>query len=451
MAKKERPVEAVYDATTLGTPKMLVLGVQHLFAMFGATVLVPAITGLNVSTTLFFAGLGTLLFHLITGRKVPAFLGSSFAFLGAYGLVTASGAEIPLTYSSFGVACAGLVYLVLALLFKLFGTKKVMRYFPPIVTGPVIICIGLSLASGAVGNCSSNWLVALTAIVVVVACNIWGKGMVKIVPILLGVVASYVVAMIVDPAARTNLVEKVSEASWFGLPVIWNNTAFSIFGDGFDGGMLITAVITIMPIALATMVEHIGDICAISSTVEQNYVADPGLHRTLVGDGLATTVAALFGAPANTTYGENTGVLALSKVYDPKVIRIAALFAIVLSFCPKFAAVIVAMPFATMGGVSLVLYGMISAVGVRNVVENQVDFTKSRNVLIAAMIMGLAVGVTYNGAVVIPVGSITISLSGLAVAAIVGIVMNAVLPGKDYEFGINEQGDTSVNFGTRAK
>lgn len=451
MAKKERPVEAVYDATTLGTPKMLVLGVQHLFAMFGATVLVPAITGLNVSTTLFFAGLGTLLFHLITGRKVPAFLGSSFAFLGAYGLVTASGAEIPLTYSSFGVACAGLVYLVLALLFKLFGTKKVMRYFPPIVTGPVIICIGLSLASGAVGNCSSNWLVALAAIVVVVACNIWGKGMVKIVPILLGVVVSYVVAMIVDPAARTNLVEKVSEASWFGLPVIWNNTAFSIFGDGFDGGMLITAVITIMPIALATMVEHIGDICAISSTVEQNYVADPGLHRTLVGDGLATTVAALFGAPSNTTYGENTGVLALSKVYDPKVIRIAALFAIVLSFCPKFAAVIVAMPFATMGGVSLVLYGMISAVGVRNVVENQVDFTKSRNVLIAAMIMGLAVGVTYNGAVVIPVGSITISLSGLAVAAIVGIVMNAVLPGKDYEFGINEQGDTSVNFGTRAK
>lgn len=451
MAKNERNTEAVYDAKSLGTPKILILGVQHLFAMFGATVLVPAITGLNVSTTLLFAGLGTLLFHLITGRKVPAFLGSSFAFLGAYGLVTASGAEIPLTYSSFGVAVAGLVYLVLALLFKIFGAKKVMRFFPPIVTGPVIICIGLSLASGAVANCTSNWLVALVAILVVVCCNIWGKGMVKIVPILLGVVASYVVAMVVDPTARDTLVQKVSEAEWFGLPIIWENTAFSIFGQNFDSGVLLTAIITIAPISLATMVEHIGDICAISSTVDRNYVADPGLHRTLVGDGLATTIAALFGAPANTTYGENTGVLALSKVYDPMVIRLAAVFAIVLSFCPKFAAIIVAMPVATMGGVSLVLYGMISAVGVRNVVENQVDFTKSRNVLIAAMIMGLAVGVTYNGAIVIPIGSVTISLSGLAVAALVGIFMNAVLPGKDYEFGTNQQGDTSVNFGTRAK
>ena len=443
--------EAVYDARSLGTPKMLILGLQHLFAMFGATVLVPAITGLNVSTTLLFAGLGTLLFHLVTGRKVPAFLGSSFAFLGAYGLITASGQNIPLTYSSFGVAAAGLVYLVLALLFKVFGARKVMRFFPPIVTGPVIIAIGLTLSGTAIQSCSANWWVALVAILVVVACNIWGRGMVKIVPILLGVVASYLFAMVVDPAARANLVAKVAEAKWIGLPVIWENTAFSIFGKDFDGGMLLTAIITIAPISLATIVEHIGDMCAISSTVGRNYVADPGLHRTLVGDGLATTIAALFGAPANTTYGENTGVLALSRVYDPKVIRLAALFAIVLSFCPKFAALIVAMPTATMGGVSLVLYGMISAVGVRNVVENQVDFTKSRNVLIAAMIMGLAVGVTYSGSIVIPIGSVTISLSGLAVAALVGIFMNAVLPGKDYEFGVNAQGDTSVNFGTRAQ
>ena len=346
---------------------------------------------------------------------------------------------------------AGLVYLVLALFFKLFGAKKVMRFFPPIVTGPIIICIGLSLAGSAINNCRGNWWVALVAILVVVVCNIWGKGMVKIVPILLGVLGSYLFAMIVDPAARANVAKTVAEADWVGLPVIWGNTAFSIFGKDFDSGMLLTAIITIAPISLATVVEHIGDICAISSTVEKNYVADPGLHRTLVGDGLATTMAALFGAPANTTYGENTGVLALSKVYDPKVIRLAALFAIILSFCPKFAALIVAMPAATMGGVSLVLYGMISAVGVRNVVENNVDFTKSRNVLVAAMIMGLAVGVTYNGAIVIPVGGVTISLSGLAVAALVGILMNAVLPGKDYEFGTNEQGDTSVNFGTRAE
>ena len=454
MAKPETNTEAVYDAKKLGTPKMLVLGLQHLFAMFGATVLVPAITGLNVSTTLLFAGLGTLLFHLITGRKVPAFLGSSFAFLGAYGIATASGQQIPLTYSSFGVAMAGLVYLLLALLFKIFGAKKVMRFFPPIVTGPVIIAIGLTLSGTAIGSCSANWLVAITAILVVIACNIWGKGMVKIIPILLGVLASYVMAMIVDPAARAHVAQTVAEAKWIGLPVIWENTALSIFGKDFDGGMLLTAIITIAPISLATMVEHIGDICAISSTVGKNFVKEPGLHRTLVGDGLATAVAALFGAPANTTYGENTGVLALSKVYDPKVIRLAAVFAIVLSFCPKFAALIVAMPTATMGGVSLVLYGMISAVGVRNVVENQVDFTKSRNVLIAALILVLAIGLKYGtgtvGGIVFAVGGINISLSGLAIAALVGILMNAVLPGKDYEFGANEQGDTAVNFGTRA-
>ena len=449
MENQNKVQEAVYDARTLGTPKMLLLGVQHLFAMFGATVLVPAITGLNVSTTLLFAGLGTLLFHLITGRKVPAFLGSSFAFLGAYGLVTASGQNIPLTYSGFGVAVAGLLYLVLALFFKIFGVKKVMRFFPPIVTGPIIICIGLSLAQSAINNCTSNWLVALVAIFVVVICNIWGKGMIKIVPILLGVVASYLAAMIVDPAARANVAATVNAAKWFGLPVVWEETALSIFNDSLDVSMLITAVITIAPISLATIVEHIGDMCAISSTVGSNYVADPGLHRPLIGDGLATSLSALFGGPANTTYGENTGVLALSKVYDPRVVRLAAYFAVILSFCPKFAALIVAMPAATMGGVSLVLYGMISSVGVRNVVENKVDFTKSRNVLIAAMIMGLAVGVTYNGAIQIPLGPITISLSGLAVGALSGILMNAILPGKDYEFGSDEQGDTSVNFGSR--
>ena len=451
MEKKELQ-EAVYDASSLGKPKMLVLGLQHMFAMFGATVLVPAITGLNVSTTLLFAGLGTLLFHLITGKKVPAFLGSSFAFLGAYGLTTASGMDIPLTYSGFGVAVAGLVYMVLALMFKFFGTAKVMRFFPPIVTGPVIIAIGLTLSGTAISSCSANWLVALVAILVVVVCNIWGKGMIKIIPILLGVVASYLVALVVDPAAREAVMTKVNEADWIGLPIVWEETALSIFNDKLDVSMLITAVITIAPISLATIVEHVGDMCAISSTVGKNYVADPGLHKTLIGDGLATTVSALFGGPANTTYGENTGVLALSKVFDPKVIRLAAYFAIALSFCPKFAALIVAMPTATMGGVSLVLYGMISAVGVRNVVENQVDFTKSRNVLIAAMILVLAIGIKYydpSGAITFNVGVVTISLSGLAIAALVGILMNAILPGKDYEFGANAQGDTAVNFGAR--
>ena len=455
MDHSEKNTEAVYDVSTLGTSKTLILGLQHLFAMFGATVLVPALTGLNVSTTLLFAGLGTLLFHLITGRKVPAFLGSSFAFLGGYAaiapMIDGQANTQMLPYACFGVAVAGMVYLVLAAMFKSFGANKVMRYFPPIVTGPIIICIGLSLAGSAINNCRTNWLIAVVAILVVVACNIWGKGMVQIVPILLGVVASYVFAVIVDPAARANVVNAVSEASWFGLPIVWGNTVFAIFGGSYDRGALLTAVITIAPIALAAIVEHIGDMCAISSTVGKNFVADPGLHRTLTGDGLATALAALFGAPANTTYGENTGVLALSKVYDPKVVRLAAVFAIILSFSPKFAALIVAMPAATMGGVSLVLYGMISAVGVRNVVENRVDFTKSRNVLIAAMILGLAVGVSYNGAIVFSVGAVTISMSGLAIAALVGILMNAILPGKDYEFGANEMGDTSVNFGSRVE
>ena len=448
MEEKQKTTEGIHDARELGKSKMFVLGLQHLFAMFGATVLVPAITGLNVSTTLLFAGLGTILFHLITGRKVPAFLGSSFAFLGAYGLVTASGQNIPLTYSGFGVAVAGLVYLVLALLFKIFGTKKVMRFFPPIVTGPVIISIGLTLAGTAVDSARGNWAVALIAIAVVLVCNLFGKGMIKIVPILLGVVASYLAAMALDPAARANVVATVSEAKWFGLPIVWEETAVSILNKNLDVGMLITAIITIAPISLATIVEHVGDMCAISSTVGKNYVADPGLHRTLIGDGLATTVSALFGGPANTTYGENTGVLALSKVYDPRVVRLAAIFSMILAFCPKFAALIVAMPAATMGGVSLVLYGMISAVGVRNVVENQVDFTKSRNVLIAAVIMGLAIGIKYSGDITVELGAITLSLSGLAVGAVLGILLNAILPGKDYEFGTNLQGDTSVNFGT---
>ncbi len=442
----------VYDARTLGTPRMLILGLQHMFAMFGATVLVPLLTGLDIATTLLFAGLGTLLFHVLTKRKVPAFLGSSFAFIGGYNAIRTIGTDASghpiynndlLVYACFGVACAGLMYVILSALFKAFGVKKVMKFFPPIVTGPIIISIGLILSSSAIKNCNANWLVAAAAIIIVVCFNIWGKGMTKIIPILLGVLGSYLISMLIDPASRTAVAEKVAEAKWVGLPIVWENSVFHLFNINVDTGMLLSAIFTIVPLSLATMVEHIGDICAISSTVGKNFVADPGLHRTLLGDGLATTLAALFGAPANTTYGENTGVLALSKVYDPRVIRIAACFAIIFSFCPKFAALITAMPTATIGGISLILYGMISAVGVRNVVENKVDFTNSRNVIVAALILVLAIGINYS------VGSIQIgivSLSGLAVASIVGILVNAILPGKDYEFGVDEQGDTSVNF-----
>lgn len=450
MGKKQFD-EPIYDARSLGAPKMFVLGIQHMFAMFGATVLVPALTGLDVATTLLFAGLGTLLFHLITKGKVPAFLGSSFAFIGGYNAIRTVGLMADgspqfdnslLPYACFGVAIAGLMYVILSLLFKTFGVKKVMRFFPPIVTGPIIIAIGLTLSSSAITNCRANALVAVVAIAIVIGFNIWGKGMAKIIPILLGVLGSYIFALIIDPAERAAVVQAVSQADWFGLPIHWDSTVFGLFQTDVDYSLLWSSIFTIVPLSLATMVEHIGDICAISSTCEKNYMVDPGFHRTLLGDGLATTLASLFGAPANTTYGENTGVLALSKVYDPRVIRIAACIAVLVSFCPKFAALVAAMPTATIGGVSLILYGMISAVGVRNVVENKVDFTNTRNVIIAALILVLAIGINYSGAIQIGI----VSLSGLAVASLVGIGLNAILPGKDYEFQQEDEGSTSVNF-----
>ena len=439
--------QAIFDARTLGKPKMTLLGLQHLFAMFGATVLVPVITGLSVSATLLFAGLGTLLFHFLTKWKVPAFLGSSFAFLGGYAAVTQMGADQGLSlaeslpYACIGVVCAGLMYFILAALFAAFGPKKVMRFFPPVVTGPIIIAIGLCLSGSAISNCSTNWWIALLAIAIIIVCNIWGKGMVKIVPILLGVLGSYIVAACFGLCDFSG----VKNAAWLGVPFQMQNTAFAVFQSP-NWGLIVAAIIAILPISLATMVEHIGDMCAISSTTGVNYLGDPGLHRTLMGDGLATILASLFGAPANTTYGENTGVLNLTRVFDPRVIRIAACFAILLSFCPKFAALISAMPASTIGGVSLVLYGMISAVGVRNLVENRVDLTESRNVIITALILVLAIGIKYGANDAISIGFT--SLSGLAVAALVGIILNAVLPGNTYEFHHNnDRGDMAVNFG----
>ena len=443
MARIQNP-QPIYDARTLGKGRMTLLGFQHLFAMFGATILVPVITGLSVSATLLFAGLGTLIFHLLTKLKVPAFLGSSFAFLGGYAAVTQLGMDKGLTlaqslpYACIGVFCAGLMYFILAGLFAAFGAKKVMRYFPPVVVGPIIIAIGLCLSGSAIQNCASNWWIAILALVIIIVANIFGKGMIKIVPILLGVVGSYIVA------ACFGLVDwtPVKEAAWVGLPFQMENTAFAVFKNP-DWGLVLAAIIAILPISLATMVEHIGDMCAISSTTGINYLEDPGLHRTLMGDGLATALASLFGAPANTTYGENTGVLNITKVFDPRVIRLAAVFAIVLSFCPKFAAIIAVMPAATIGGVSLILYGMISAVGVRSLVENKVDFTVSRNLVIAAIILVLAIGVKYGANDAINIGFT--SLSGLAVAALVGIILNAILPGKDYEFGADQKGMVSTS------
>ncbi len=434
--------KGIYDARKLGVPRMIVLGFQHMFAMFGATVLVPLITGLDIATTLLMAGLGTLLFHVFTKFKVPAFLGSSFAFLGGYATVApmltdANGQQVAnkemLPYACIGVACAGLVYLVLAAIIKLIGINRVMRFFPPVVTGPIIIAIGLGLAPTAISNCQSNWWLALIALGLVIIVNIFGKGMAKIVPILIGILGSYAVAVIVGNgfSVESFAVDftAVKEAPWIGFPIEWSST---VFGGVHDTGKAITAIVAIMPIALATMMEHIGDISAISATCGKNYIADPGLHRSLTGDGLATTFSALFGGPANTTYGENTGVLALSKVYDPRVVRIAAYFAILFSFSPKFAALINSMPAAIVGGISFVLYGMISAIGIRNVVENKVDFSKPRNTITAAVILVCALGL--GDGISFTVGEFHITLSALAVAAIAGIVLNAVFPGKDFDF-----------------
>lgn len=454
MAKQQ---EAIRDARTLGVPKMLVLGLQHMFAMFGATILVPILVnvyfegeGLSIQVTLICAGLGTLFFHLCSKLKVPAFLGSSFAFLGGFQTIAqldtgifadmTMGEKLP--YACGGIVVAGLLYLILALIIKLIGVKKVMRFLPPVVTGPIIICIGLSLAPSAVSNASTNWLLAVIALGTIIIFNIWGKGMFNIIPILMGVLISYAVALILNAVGMTNPdgsailnFAGVQAASWVGLP------PFQICK--FD----LTAVLVMAPIALATMMEHIGDMSAISATVGENFIEDPGLHRTLVGDGLATSFSALVGGPANTTYGENTGVLELSKVYDPKVIRLAAIYAVVLSFIPKMAEIIGSIPSAIIGGVSFMLYGMISAIGVRNIVENKVDFTKSRNLIIAAVI--LVSGLGFSGGLTFTIGGTSITLTGLAIAAIAGILLNAVLPGNDYVFGSNPQGDQTRGVAVR--
>lgn len=418
---------AIHDARKLGYPKILLLGAQHMFAMFGATVLVPVLTGLPVSTTLMFAGIGTLIFHYITKLQVPAFLGSSFAFIGGYLSVKAAGVEmgmseqLALNYACIGVFFAGLVYFLIAMLVKMYGVQKVMRFFPSVVTGPIVIAIGLVLSGNAVENCQTNWWVSMTALGTVILANIWGRGFFKIIPIIMGVVVSYILAICLGEVDFSSL----SEVPWLGLPFSYETTVLAVFDDP-DFSFMASAILAIMPIAVATIVEHIGDMCAISSTVGIDYLKNPGLHRTLTGDGIATSIASFFGAPANTTYGENTGVLNLTRVFDPMVIRLAAIFAMVISFCPKFAELIHLMPFATIGGVSLILYGMISAVGIRNLVESKADLTSSRNVIVVATVLVLAIGIKYGANDQIVIG--TIKLSGLAVAAIAGVIMNAILP-----------------------
>ncbi len=459
------PKEGIRDSfKELGVPRTLVLGLQHLFAMFGATILVPILIadyfGLEnppIQVTLFFAGFGTLFFHVCTKMKVPAFLGSSFAFLGGFASVAAldtgiyatmDGAE-KLQYACGGIVIAGLLYLVLALIIRLVGVKRVLRFLPPVVTGPIIILIGLSLAGSAVSNASTNWLLAIVALAIIVVCNIWGKKMVKIIPILLGVVGAYLLAVVLQLAGVTNP---------DGTAILDFSAAAACASEGILGFINIpdfhlakfdiTAILVMAPIAIASMMEHVGDISSISATVGENFVEDPGLTRTLIGDGIATSIAGLFGGPANTTYGENTGVLEMSHVYDPNVIRLAAVYAIILSFSPFVARVIGSIPTSIIGGVSFVLYGMISAIGVRNMVENQVDLREGRNLMVVSLIM--VTGLGFSDGLTFTIGGTSITLTALALAAIVGIVANAIMPGNKYT-DTEEQDQEQTKEETQAK
>ena len=412
-------ITGIYDARKeLGWGKSIIMGLQQCFAMFGATILVPVLTnsygegivGLSASVTLFCAGVATLWFHFITKGKVPVFLGSSFAFLGMYGsIIPHYGVE----YATGGVVAAGGLYVILAILIKVLGTKRVMKLFPPAVCGPLIILIGINLAGSAIDNLFTNWMLGIVPILVIIICNTWGKGMIKIIPVLISLIVSYIVAIIMGAVSF----DGVGAAGWFGLP------NFHLPKFNAD------AIVAGLAVAVAAMVEHIGDVMAIGATCGKNYIADPGLTRTLLGDGIGTSLAGLLGGPANTTYSENTGVVALTRVFDPFVMRIAAVMAIILSLSPKFEAVINSIPAAVIGGISFVLYGMIAATGIRTIVENQVDYVNMRNVLITAIILVSGLGFNHKNIVI---GDV--HFGGLACAAVFGIILNAILPGKDYEF-----------------
>lgn len=404
--ESQKNVHAITDVTELGTPKMLTLGLQHTFTMFGATVLVPIITGLDISVSLFLAGIGTLIFHFITKGKVPAFLGSSFAFIapmlavaGVYGLDYARG----------GIVVAGFVYLILAGLMQVFGSDKVIKFFPPVVTGPIIMVIGLKLAPTAISMAQTDWLLAFIAFCIVSGVSIYAKGFLKVIPVIIGLIGTYIIAVVLGKVDFS----PVRDAAIIGIP------AFTFAKFNLD------AVLTVAPIALATMVEHVGDILAIGATVEKDFMKDPGLTKTLMGDGIATAVSAMFGGPANTTYSENTGVLALTRAWDPKIMRIAAVMAICLGLIPKLGALISTIPGAIIGGISIILFGMIASIGARTLVEHQVDFTKSRNLIIAAVIVVLGLG----GAVLpIQIGEFSVNIEGMALAAIAGIILNIIFP-----------------------
>lgn len=401
----------------INTRGKIILGLQHVLAMFGATVLVPFLTGLNPSIALLCAGVGTLIFHLCTKGIVPVFLGSSFAFIGAISMVLKAEGRGAVKG---GVIVAGLVYVIVSRLVKIYGVEKIKSFFPPIVVGPTIVVIGLRLSPTALAMSgysngtfdTKSLIVSGTVVICMVLISLLGKSFFKLIPILLSVIIGYFVAMILGMVDLT----PIKEASWIGLSsdAITSLTTMPEFS--------ITGILAIAPIAFVVFIEHIGDITTNGAVVGKDFFANPGIARTLLGDGLATVVAGLLGGPANTTYGENTGVLAVTKVYDPSIIRIAACFAIVLSFIGKFGVILQTIPAPVMGGISVILFGMIASVGMRTLVEYQIDFSLSRNLIISSIILVLGIGIDN-----VNIWK-TVSLSGLAIAAIVGVVLNKIFP-----------------------
>ncbi len=393
-------------------PNKWVLGLQHTVAMFGATVLVPLLTGLNPSVALVSAGAGTLLFHLITGGRVPVFLGSSFAFIAP--MVAASKAGFSIGAIGGGIVAAGLIYALMAALVTAIGSERVRLVFPPVVTGPVIVVIGLTLAPVAIDMAAKGWLLAIVTLTAAIVAAVFFHGLFKMLPILVGVAAGYIVALLTGAVDLSPL----REAAWVGLPAFtWAR---------FEPG----AVFLIAPVAFVTVMEHIGDILTNGRVVGKDFFEKPGLHRTLLGDGAATALAGLIGGPANTTYSENTGVLAVTRVYDPAILRIAAGFAILLGFSPKLAAVLQTLPVGVLGGISILLFGMIASVGIRTLAESQIDFTHSRNMIVVALILVLGLGgaVADLGTITVAGAEVPLQASGMALAALVGVVVNLLLP-----------------------
>lgn len=404
-----------------------ILAIQHLFAMFGATILVPALTGLNPSVALISAGLGTLLFHFITKKKVPVFLGSSFAFIpGIAKVVQESG--IP--YAQGGIIFAGLFYALFAGIIYLIGVERLKKLFPPVVTGPVIVVIGLTLSPVALNEAAACWPVAIFTLLVVICVSVFTKGFFKLVPILIGILSGYILCAILDVTklsdglAGAALIQTsaFSEISW--LPWTWLTPFWKLDGSFFSlPRFSLSAILLIAPVAFVTLMEHIGDITTNGSVVGKDFFKDPGVHRTLLGDGLATALAGLFGGPANTTYSENTGVLAVTKVYDPSILRLTAVFAIILGLVRPFGAILASMPVAVIGGVSILLFGMIASIGIRTLVEAKLDFTHSRNLIIVALILVIGLGLP-DGVSITP----DITLSGLFLAVLLGVLVNKLLP-----------------------